>query len=55
MFEWAPDELVNVGQMIREEEFNKFYKLNQEIQIKDFPSLEPIIREVFIDKSIQLT
>jgi len=34
--------------------FKKFYKLNKEIQLKDIPSLEPLINEVFIDKTIPL-
>lgn len=32
----------------------KFYKLNREIQLKDIPSLEPLINQIFIDKSIPL-
>jgi hypothetical protein len=32
--------------------FEKFYKSNQEIQIKDIPSLESLITEVFIDKEL---
>ncbi|MGB5912357.1 MAG: hypothetical protein WBH31_14280, partial [Promethearchaeia archaeon] len=31
---------------------NKFYQTNQEIQLKDIPSLEPVISEIFIDKII---
>ncbi len=34
--------------------FKKFYKLNREIQLKDIPSLEPLINEIFIDKTITL-
>ncbi|MHA2391905.1 MAG: hypothetical protein ACXAEX_08035, partial [Promethearchaeota archaeon] len=34
--------------------FEKYYKMNQEIQIKDVPSLEPLITEVFIDKNVPL-
>ena len=34
--------------------FKKFYQLNQEIQLKDIPSLEPLINEIFIDKTILL-
>ncbi|MFX1365439.1 MAG: tetratricopeptide repeat protein [Promethearchaeota archaeon] len=34
--------------------FKKFYQLNQEIQLKDIPSLESLIKEIFIDKNIQL-
>ncbi|MHA2399132.1 MAG: tetratricopeptide repeat protein [Promethearchaeota archaeon] len=35
--------------------FEKYYQMNQEIQLKDIPSLEPLIKEVFIDKKIGLT
>jgi len=35
--------------------FEKFYKLNMEIQLSDIPSLEPLIKEIFIDKTILLT
>jgi len=34
--------------------FRDFYRLNKEIELKDIPSLEPLIKEIFIDKSIQL-
>jgi len=34
------------------ETFEKFYKLNKEIQLKDIPSLEPLLKEIFIDKTI---
>ena len=34
--------------------FEKYFQLNQEIQLKDIPSLEVLITEIFIDKSIQL-
>jgi tetratricopeptide (TPR) repeat protein len=34
--------------------FKKFHKLNKEIQLKDIPSLEPLINEIFIDKIIPL-
>ena len=33
---------------------NKFYQTNQEIQLKDIPSLKPVISEIFIDKNIPL-
>jgi hypothetical protein len=32
--------------------FEKYYKMNQEIQLTDIPSLEPLITEVFIHKKI---
>ena len=32
--------------------FETFYKINQEIQLKDIPLLEPLINEVFIKKEI---
>ncbi|MFX1316776.1 MAG: tetratricopeptide repeat protein [Promethearchaeota archaeon] len=35
--------------------FEKFYNLNKEVQLKDIPSLEPLIKEIFIDKTIRLT
>jgi len=31
-----------------------FYKFNKEIELKDIPSLEPLINEIFIDKTIPL-
>ncbi|UCC19574.1 MAG: tetratricopeptide repeat protein [Promethearchaeota archaeon] len=34
--------------------FNKFHQLNQEIQLKDIPSLENLIKEIFIEKSIEV-
>jgi len=34
--------------------FNKFNQVNKEIQFKDIPSLEPLINEIFIDKTIPL-
>jgi tetratricopeptide (TPR) repeat protein len=34
--------------------FKKFYKLNKEVQLKDIPSLESLINEIFIDKIIPL-
>jgi tetratricopeptide (TPR) repeat protein len=34
--------------------FEKFYQMNQEIQIKDIPSLEPLITNIFIDKNLPL-
>ncbi|MCK4379748.1 MAG: tetratricopeptide repeat protein [Candidatus Lokiarchaeota archaeon] len=34
--------------------FKKFYQLNKEIQLKDIPSLEPLINEIFMDKTIPL-
>jgi len=34
--------------------FKKFYRLNKEIQLKDVPSLEPLINEIFMDKTIPL-
>jgi len=33
---------------------NKYYQANQEIQLKDIPSLDSVISEVFIDKNIPL-
>ena len=32
--------------------FEKFYQMNKEIQLKDVPSLEPLIKEIFIDRKI---
>jgi tetratricopeptide (TPR) repeat protein len=32
--------------------FEKFYRVNQEIQMKDVPSLEPLIQEIFMEKII---
>ncbi|MHA2394398.1 MAG: tetratricopeptide repeat protein [Promethearchaeota archaeon] len=34
--------------------FRDFYRLNKEIQVKDIPSLEPMITKIFIDKSVPL-
>jgi tetratricopeptide (TPR) repeat protein len=34
--------------------FEKHYHMNQEIQLKDIPSLEPLITEVFIDRNIPI-
>ncbi len=34
--------------------FKKFYQLNKEIQLKDIPSLEPLINRIFMDKIIPL-
>jgi hypothetical protein len=36
------------------ENFEKFFQLNQEIQLKDIPTLEPLISKIFIEKEIQL-
>ncbi len=33
--------------------FEKFYKLNKEVQLMDIPSLKSLIEEIFIDKTIQ--
>jgi tetratricopeptide (TPR) repeat protein len=35
--------------------FEKYYQTNQEIQINNIPSLEPLIKEIFIDRTILLT
>ncbi|MFX1324553.1 MAG: tetratricopeptide repeat protein [Promethearchaeota archaeon] len=35
--------------------FEKYYNTNQEIQLDDIPSLEPLIKELFFDRTIQLT
>ncbi|MBY8985245.1 MAG: hypothetical protein KGD65_09275 [Candidatus Lokiarchaeota archaeon] len=35
--------------------FQKFHELNQEVQLKDIPSLEPLIREIFVDRTLLLT
>ena len=35
--------------------FEKYFQTNQEIQLKDIPSLKPLIKEIFIDKTILLT
>ena len=37
------------------ETFNKFYQSNKEVQLKDIPSLEPVIKEIFIDRTFLLT
>jgi len=34
--------------------FIKFYQVNMEIQLKNIPSLEPLINEIFLEKSIPL-
>jgi tetratricopeptide (TPR) repeat protein len=34
--------------------FNKFNQVNKEVQLKDIPSLEPLITEIFINKTISL-
>jgi tetratricopeptide (TPR) repeat protein len=34
--------------------FKKHYQVNQELQLKDIPSLEPLINEIFIRKTLQL-
>jgi tetratricopeptide (TPR) repeat protein len=34
--------------------FEKYYQMNQEIQLRDIPSLEILIKEIFIDKTISL-
>jgi tetratricopeptide (TPR) repeat protein len=34
--------------------FKDFHNLNREIELKDIPSLEPLINEIFIDKTIPL-
>ncbi|MFX1481139.1 MAG: tetratricopeptide repeat protein, partial [Promethearchaeota archaeon] len=34
--------------------FEKYYQMNQEIQLKDIPSLELLIKKIFIDKTISL-
>ena len=31
--------------------FEKFYKLNKEVQLKDIPSLETLIKDIFIEKT----
>ena len=31
--------------------FEKYYKTNQEIQLKDVPTLEPLIQDIFIDQT----
>ena len=36
------------------QKFNKFFKLNREIELKDIPSLESLINEIFLDKSTPL-
>jgi hypothetical protein len=33
------------------ENFERYYQLNQEIQIKDIPALEPLIKEIFVNKT----
>ncbi|MHA2008410.1 MAG: tetratricopeptide repeat protein [Promethearchaeota archaeon] len=34
------------------ETFNKFHQMNKEIQLADIPALQPLITEIFIDKTI---
>jgi len=34
--------------------FEKYFQLNQEIHLKDIPSLKPLITEIFIERSFQL-
>ena len=34
--------------------FKDFHNLNREIELKDIPSLEPLIKEIFMDKTIPL-
>jgi len=34
--------------------FNEFNQANREIQIKDIPSLEPLINDIFIDKNVPI-
>ncbi|NVM35900.1 MAG: tetratricopeptide repeat protein [Candidatus Lokiarchaeota archaeon] len=34
--------------------FKKFHQVNKEVQLKDIPSLEPLINEIFIRKTIHL-
>ncbi|MFW9901450.1 MAG: hypothetical protein ACFFDY_09185, partial [Candidatus Thorarchaeota archaeon] len=34
--------------------FNKFNQANKEIQLKDIPSLEPLINEIFVEKSFPI-
>ncbi|MFW9942983.1 MAG: hypothetical protein ACFFFT_18245, partial [Candidatus Thorarchaeota archaeon] len=36
------------------EKFNKFNRASRLLQLKDVPSLEPLINEIFIDKSVPL-
>ncbi|MFX0001633.1 MAG: tetratricopeptide repeat protein, partial [Candidatus Hermodarchaeota archaeon] len=35
--------------------FKKYHQLNREIQLKDIPALKPLIKKVFIEKTIHLT
>ncbi len=32
--------------------FSKYYQVNKEVQLEDIPSLEPLIKEIFIEKII---
>ncbi|UCC19084.1 MAG: tetratricopeptide repeat protein [Promethearchaeota archaeon] len=32
--------------------FEKYYQMNKEIQLKDIPTLDPIIKEIFIDRTL---
>jgi tetratricopeptide (TPR) repeat protein len=34
--------------------FRNFYQLNKEIQLNDIPSLEPLVNEIFINKTVAL-
>ncbi len=34
------------------ETFEKFYRTSRKIQLKDIPSLEPLIKEIFIEKKL---
>ncbi|MHA1883586.1 MAG: tetratricopeptide repeat protein [Promethearchaeota archaeon] len=36
------------------ETIENFYQINKEFQVKDIPSLESLIKDIFIDKTIQL-
>ena len=33
--------------------FINYYQLNKEVQLEDIPSLQPLIKEIFIEKKIQ--
>ncbi|MHA1986400.1 MAG: tetratricopeptide repeat protein [Promethearchaeota archaeon] len=37
------------------ETFNRFYQLNKEVQLTDIPTLESLIKEIFVDRTILLT
>ncbi|MFW9941510.1 MAG: tetratricopeptide repeat protein [Candidatus Thorarchaeota archaeon] len=47
------DEIVNDKDVW--ETFEQYYQTNQAIQLKDIPTLEPLIKEIFIDRTIDLT